>query len=226
MFCFLFSAECQYDYDVDLIFAIDTSESSGGGAFFRDILDWVAHIVHRIEFGDDKVRVGILIFGSQVLEEKSIALDEYINNKNGIVDAIKQITWKSHGTEIGTAIDSLREKFASGFGARMSSTRVGVFITDGETHEDYPMPVSMAAQLAKEEGIILHAVGAGSALNLTVLQQIARRPEYVYWNPTDGTDLDGILTVVSKPLLCEVQEPGKFNGVLFSLISMCVSLDR
>ena len=208
-------ANCVYEYQVDLIFAIDTSESSGEQQFFYNILDWVAHIVHRIEFGEDGVRVGIVIFGSEVLVDRSIRLDEYVGNKDGLVEAIKSIPWKSHGTEIGTAIDYVTERFRldGEFGAREESVKVGVVITDGETFELHPMPVVTAATTAREEGVILHAVGAGESLNLTVLNQIADRPEYVYTNPLKGGGLDGLLTNVSKALLCEIPAPGEWEGV-------------
>ena len=160
-----------------------------------------------MDFGEDDVRVGIVIFGSDILEDKNIPLDEYARDKEGLVAAIKSILWKSHGTEIGTAIDYVTQRLRpdGGFGARNESTKVAVFITDGNSHDS----VTTAIANARREGVILHTVGAGESLNLAVLNQIADRPEYVYFNPWDHRDLDVIYTNASQALICNVPYPGE-----------------
>ena len=190
---------------MDIVFAIDTSESYGKRQFFYDVLDWVAHIVQRMEFSDHRLRAGVIIFGSDVLEDKSIALDEYLNDRDGLVQAIKSIRWKSHGTEIGTAIDDLIGKFSEGFGARVNSTKIGVFITDGNSYDDVVTP----AARARNNGVILQVVGAGDSFNLTALRHIAYQPDYVYLNPENGRELEAIYTDVSGMLLCNMISPSE-----------------
>ena len=163
--------------------------------------------MQRMEFREDDVRVGIVVFGSDILVDKNIPLDEYAGNKEGLVAAIKSILWKSHGTEIRTAIDYVTQRLRpdGGFGARPDSTKVAIFVTDGNSHDG----VTTAIAAARREGVILHAVGAGETLNLTVLNQIADQPEYVYFNPWDHRNLDVIYTNASQALICDVPYPGE-----------------
>ncbi|XP_055006345.1 von Willebrand factor A domain-containing protein 2 [Boleophthalmus pectinirostris] len=136
---------------MDILFLLDGSYSVGKGSFERS-KHYAIKLSQALDIGPDKVRVGLIQFGS--IPHLEISLDKY-TTKQELKKHMKKITYRGGSTQTGLALKYILRK---GFqGGRNSSdvARITILLTDGRSQGNV---VQAAAQL-KENGVVLFAVG-------------------------------------------------------------------
>ncbi|XP_049915868.1 von Willebrand factor A domain-containing protein 2 [Epinephelus moara] len=136
---------------MDILFLMDGSYSVGKGSFERS-KHYAIKLCQALDIGPDKVRVGLIQFGSTPRLE--FALDSY-TTKQELKKHMKKISYRGGSTQTGLALKYVLRK---GFpGGRNSSTvaRIAILLSDGKSQGNV---VQAAAQL-KETGVVVFAVG-------------------------------------------------------------------
>lgn len=94
--------------------------------------------------------------------------------KTALLAALDSFPYRTGGTETGKAIDFLRTQYftkEAGSRANQRVPQIAVVITDGDSTDDVTVP----AQSLRKHGVIVFAIGVGSA-NQNELESIANRP--------------------------------------------------
>jgi Ca-activated chloride channel family protein len=99
-------------------------------------------------------RIGLVVFAGSAFVQCPLTLDD--GAARIFLDAVTTGVVPEAGTNVARAIDAARRGFVS----KESKYKVIVLLTDGEQHEGDPADV---AQKAQEEGVVIHAVGVGTA---------------------------------------------------------------
>uniref|UniRef100_A0A4X2K005 Matrilin 4 n=1 Tax=Vombatus ursinus TaxID=29139 RepID=A0A4X2K005_VOMUR len=169
---------------VDLVLVIDGSKSVRPQNF-ELVKRFVNQIVDFLDVSPEGTRVGLVQYSSRVRTE--FPLGRY-----GTADEVKQavlaVEYMEKGTMTGLALRHLVEhSFSEAQGARpraQNVPRVGLVFTDGRSQDD----ISLWAARAKEEGIIMFAVGVGKAVE-EELKEIASDPpeQHVSYSPDFST---------------------------------------
>ncbi|KAL7372169.1 hypothetical protein ABVT39_011310 [Epinephelus coioides] len=136
---------------MDILFLMDGSYSVGKGSFERS-KHYAIKLCQALDIGPDKVRVGLIQFGSTPRLE--FTLDSY-TTKQELKKHMKKISYRGGSTQTGLALKYVLRK---GFpGGRNSSTvaRIAILLSDGKSQGNV---VQVAAQL-KETGVVVFAVG-------------------------------------------------------------------
>ncbi|KAK7919576.1 hypothetical protein WMY93_010860 [Mugilogobius chulae] len=136
---------------MDILFLLDGSYSVGKGSFERS-KHYAIKLSQALDIGPDKVRVGLIQFGSTPRLEFS--LDKF-TTKQELKKHMKKISYRGGSTQTGLALKYILRK---GFqGGRNSSdvARITILLTDGRSQGN----VAQAAALLKETGVVLFAVG-------------------------------------------------------------------
>uniref|UniRef100_A0A665VM71 von Willebrand factor A domain containing 2 n=1 Tax=Echeneis naucrates TaxID=173247 RepID=A0A665VM71_ECHNA len=136
---------------MDILFLMDGSYSVGKGGFERS-KHYAIKLCQALDIGPDKVRVGLIQFGSTPRLE--ISLDA-CTTKLELRKHMKKISYRGGSTQTGLALKYILRKGFPGGRNSSSVARIAVLLTDGKSQGNV---VQAAAQL-KESGVILFAVG-------------------------------------------------------------------
>src|SRR6187200_3369641 len=139
--------------DIDLIFALDVSNSMLSADINPTILSAKIELIKNLVQTLDVNRVGLIVFTDKALLQLPMtndtkAAEMYINEVN--TDAIPQ-----QGTSIGDAL-ALCEKSLN---LNEYKHKTVILISDGEDHDD--KAISMDNEL-RENGIVIYCIGAGT----------------------------------------------------------------
>ena len=138
----------------DLMICLDVSNSMKAEDLQPNRLEKakraISKLVNKLE-GD---RIGIIVFGGEAYVQLPITTD--YSAAKLFLESINTNMIPTQGTAIGNAIDLALESFGKDEG----KNKAIVIITDGENHEDDAIK---AAEGAAEKGIVIHAIGMGSA---------------------------------------------------------------
>uniref|UniRef100_A0A3Q3FLY1 VWFA domain-containing protein n=1 Tax=Labrus bergylta TaxID=56723 RepID=A0A3Q3FLY1_9LABR len=157
----------------DLVFLIDYSGSIQQQDY-TIMKNFTTEVISSFKISDDLVRVGCAQFSSEFKDEF------YLNQWNTLETASKHIQkmiQSGGGTNIGKALDAIREYFEASRGSRRSEgiSQNLVLITDGESQDD----VEDAANRLRDLGIEVFAIGIGNVHDLELLQ-ITGTPERLF----------------------------------------------
>jgi Ca-activated chloride channel homolog len=166
---------------VEVIIALDVSNSMLAGDIQPDRLTRAKQALTRLIDNLDNDRIGLVVFAGDAYTQIPITTD-YISAKM-FLNAIGPEMVPKQGTAIGAAIDLGMRSFSPGEG----KSKAMIIITDGENHEDDP--VARAAEAAKA-GIVIYTIGIGSTDGVPVPVTINGKKEFL-------KDIDGN-TVISK----------------------------
>jgi Ca-activated chloride channel family protein len=166
---------------VEVIIALDVSNSMLAGDIQPDRLTRAKQALTRLIDNLDNDRIGLIVFAGDAYTQIPITTD-YISAKM-FLNAIGPEMVPKQGTAIGAAIDLGMRSFSPGEG----KSKAMIIITDGENHEDDP--VARAAEAAKA-GIVIHTIGIGSTDGVPVPVTNNGKKEFL-------KDIDGN-TVISK----------------------------
>uniref|UniRef100_A0A2K6EXK5 Matrilin 4 n=1 Tax=Propithecus coquereli TaxID=379532 RepID=A0A2K6EXK5_PROCO len=216
---------------VDLVVLVDGSKSVRPQNF-ELVKRFVNQIVDFLDVSPDGTRVGLVQFSSRVRTE--FPLGRY-GTAAEVKQAVLAVEYMERGTMTGLALRHMVEhSFSEAQGARpraLNVPRVGLVFTDGRSQDD----ISVWAARAKEEGIVMYAVGVGKAVE-EELREIASEPAelHVSYSPDFSTmthlleNLRGSIcpeegisagTELRSPCECEslVEFQGRTLGALESL---------
>uniref|UniRef100_A0A2I3SDU4 Matrilin 4 n=1 Tax=Pan troglodytes TaxID=9598 RepID=A0A2I3SDU4_PANTR len=169
---------------VDLVLLVDGSKSVRPQNF-ELVKRFVNQIVDFLDVSPEGTRVGLVQFSSRVRTE--FPLGRY-GTAAEVKQAVLAVEYMERGTMTGLALRHMVEhSFSEAQGARpraLNVPRVGLVFTDGRSQDD----ISVWAARAKEEGIVVYAVGVGKAVEAE-LREIASEPAelHVSYAPDFGT---------------------------------------
>ncbi|XP_075950322.1 von Willebrand factor A domain-containing protein 2 [Anarhichas minor] len=186
---------------MDILFLMDGSYSVGKGSFERS-KHYAIKLCHALDIRPDKVRVGVIQFGSSPRLE--FALDSY-TSKQELKKHMKKISYRGGATQTGLALKYVLRK---GFpGGRNSSTaaQIAILLTDGRSQGN---TVQAAAQL-KETGVVLFAVGIRYP-KWEELHALASEPmeSHVFFAEHFDDAVNGLYTTLSTFSVCNATPAG------------------
>ncbi|KAM6896990.1 von Willebrand factor A domain-containing protein 2 [Xenentodon cancila] len=186
---------------MDILFLVDGSYSMGRGSFERS-KHYAIQLSQALDIGADKVRVGLIQFGSSPRLEFS--LDSY-SSKEELKKHIKKISYRGGSTQTGLALKYIQRK---GFqGGRNSSGvhQIAVLLSDGRSQGNV---VQAAAQL-KETGVVLFAVGMRYP-KWEELHAVASEPieSHVFFAEHFHDAVNGMYTTLSTFSVCSATPAG------------------
>ena len=156
----------------DVVFALDTSGSIWETDFVQQ-LEFVKAVVKEFSIGEDKVRIGLITFGTKVHHQ--FHLNKFFS-KSSILKAIEQVKYVGGGTHTARAIAHARSiMFKKDNGGREGVAKILVVITDGFSHNT--TEAAMEASLARSLGITIFSVGVGFGVDDFELKAIASKPK-------------------------------------------------
>jgi Ca-activated chloride channel homolog len=138
---------------VDIVIALDVSRSMLAEDIRPNRMDRAKLAVSRLidRLGND--RVGIVVFAGSAVTQVPITSDHQAAKM--ILRTVNTNSVQVQGTAIGTAI----ERSMGAFLDQDMKSKVIILVSDGENHQDDPLPV---VQKARNEGIVIHTVGVGT----------------------------------------------------------------
>jgi len=138
---------------VDIMIALDVSGSMKAQDIKPDRLESAKQEISRLIDKLQNDRIGLILFAGDSYLQLPLTTDysaAHLLLSTVDVDAVPV-----PGTAIGSAIEMGMKSFAAG----EKKHKVIVIITDGENHEDDAVA---AAKQAREDGIVVHAIGMGT----------------------------------------------------------------
>ncbi|KAK3591868.1 hypothetical protein CHS0354_005070 [Potamilus streckersoni] len=155
------SSECRTV--VDLCLVVDGSDSISKGDYETQ-RDATANLMTNLDIGDNRARVGIIVFSTTIAEEFPFNSDKELLKKKA-----QNLPHPRDGTNTALAIKTMRAVFKN-YG-RPDAPWIGIVITDGISKD--PKLTMEEAQKAREEGISLIAVGITTLIDSNELLNIA-----------------------------------------------------
>jgi len=165
---------------LDLCFLVDSS----GSINYKDATNWdtalqfVTNVTNSFTIGpsDGQVQVAFVLFSTTA--NVSWGLTRY-PEKRSLIDAIRRVRYVGDETNLNDALRlTWSEVFASGRGVRSGSVKAAVILTDGEDNvPEIGTPLTLRnADMCKNAGIRLMAVGVSNMIDRNRLMQIVTRP--------------------------------------------------
>lgn len=138
---------------VEIMFAIDVSNSMLAQDFEPNRLERTKYAVSRIIEGLTEDKIGVIVFAGDAYVQLPITSD-YVTARNFVSQISTSIVSKQ-GTSIGEAISLATSSFSS----QSENSRVIILVTDGENHE---ADAIKAAEVAASRGIKIYTIGIGT----------------------------------------------------------------
>ena len=135
-------------------------------------------------------RVGLVSFSTTAILRKSLTND-FASVKTSI-DSLVANGWTAIGDGIGRAITEFNQNGNS------NHARVAILLADGE--QNYGSNPITQAQLAANNNLTIYTIGLGSAINPTMLGQIASITGGKYYSAGSGNDLAQIYNEIKAEL--------------------------
>ncbi|XP_051530634.1 von Willebrand factor A domain-containing protein 2-like [Myxocyprinus asiaticus] len=179
---------------MDILFVMDSSYSVGKGGFERS-RHYMLKLCEVLDISPDKVRVGLVQFGSTPKLE--ISLDFY-KSKEELMKRMKKIHYRGGSTQTGLALKFVLRK---GFSGRRNSTspRVVILLSDGKSQG----AVQLAASELKLSGVTLFAMGIRYP-RWEELRNLASSPSdtHVFFAEHFSDAVNGLFTTLTTSLVC------------------------
>ncbi|XP_074663110.1 matrilin-1-like isoform X2 [Tubulanus polymorphus] len=193
------AARCRY-YRADIVFMLDVS-SSVHHANFKHELGLLTKIIRRYPIGPKDVQIGTITYSDDA--RVPFHLKTY-GWKHLLLNAVKHIQARGGDTDTSEAIRVARVfSFLKSKGARGKDIpKIGILITDGLSRN--ARTIREEGQLAKEDGIILMAIGIGLKYK-SHLERITKTKEHIF-NVDRFDQLEDLafaLDKVIQPIACE-----------------------
>lgn len=196
----------------DLVFILDGSWSVED-TNFELIKRWLVNITMGFNIGQKFTQVGVVQYSDNPIVE--IPLGKHYSIRD-LIKAMESIEYMGGNTNTGTAISYATDRLF-GLSERGPSgvSRIAVVLTDGKSQDE----VSRAAEAARKKGVILFAIGVGSATEEAQLRDIANKPfsKYVF-SVEDYKAISRIIQVIRQKL-CE----GKLDLIISSLCTFSLN---
>ena len=184
------------------------------------ILQFMNNVVRSFDIGQDMVRIGVATFGNNVYPQ--FQLNTFFN-KDEVLRQIDRIPFMDQSTNTPEALRYMRQTmFTARNGDRAFVPNSAIIITDGvpqipsDTNEALRLTF-LEANLARQQGINIFAIGVGPEITQNNLNQIANQPSIQYSFKVDQfQQLDNILHQVASAACGDtvtvVPPPSKTTG--------------
>lgn len=185
----------------DIVFVVDSS-----GSIQRSnwplILEFMKNIVRGFNIGPDQVRIGVSIFGNNVFPQFQL---NTFTTADEVLRQIDRIPYLDQSTNTPEALRYMREvMFSARNGDRAFVPNSAILITDGvpriPTNFNEALRLTiLEADLARQQGINIFAIGVGPEITQSNLNQIANQPSNQYTFKVDQfQELENILYQVAS----------------------------
>ncbi|CAG5120046.1 unnamed protein product [Candidula unifasciata] len=163
----------------DIFFVLDSSSSIWKPDFEKRMLGFVRDVVASFDIGRDLTRVGVMTFSDT--PRLVIGLDSY-TNKQDLLQAISPqiVRYTLGGTNTAEALQDVRKNGFHESITREGVVKIAIVITDGQSWNE--KKTIKEAELLKENGVKVYAIGVGKAVKQEELEGIANQPkeEFVF----------------------------------------------
>ena len=191
---------------IDIILVLDTSSSMLAEDFKPNRLEAVKDAAQKFIANRNGDRIGLLVFGKETFIQCPLTID--YNVLNSLLNEVTVMEPKYDGTAIGVAIASGVNRLRNSD----SESKVIILLSDGSNNAGSIDPIS-AAKIAKEYGIKVYTIGAGTNQSITqipgrgfvrneideeTLIGIADVTNAKYFRAIDKASLSGIYSEIDK----------------------------
>lgn len=186
---------------IDILFLMDGSYSIGKGTFERS-KHYAVKLCEALDIATDKVRVGLIQFGS--VPRLEFSLDSY-STKQELKKHLKKIPYRGGSTQTGLALKYILRKGFLGGRNSSSVSQVAILLSDGRSQGS----VLQAAALLKEKGVVLFAVGLRYP-KWEELHALASEPveSHVFFAEHFQDAVNGLYTTLSMFSFCNTTPAG------------------
>ncbi|KAK3778041.1 hypothetical protein RRG08_021522 [Elysia crispata] len=201
----------------DIVFLVD---SSGREEIFKSFLNFIKSYIKDLDIGQDNIRVGIEKFSNRPYNE--INLNRY-NSKEELTKRINQIEPPRGGRDTAAAIKYMENSmFQTVNGDRPEVPNIAIILTDGKSTR--PEETKLAAQRARNNGIVIFSVGVGNETSRTELTDMASDPDNRHvLTVTDFTKLASTMSAFQVKHIHTHKYDNKYNTVDPKRSVLCVS---
>lgn len=144
---------------VDVIFAMDVSQSMLAGDVEPDRLSRAKHLIESVMDQMKNNRVGLVLFAGNAYLDAPLTVD--FTTVKTMLSGAQPADLPMKGTAIGSAILVANRSFSS----KEQKYKALVLISDGEDHDDNALK---AAKQSAESGVVIFTVGIGSPQGATI----------------------------------------------------------
>ena len=191
---------------IDIILVLDTSSSMLAEDFKPNRLEAVKDAAQKFIANRNGDRIGLLVFGKETFIQCPLTIDYSV--LNSLLNEVSVMEPKYDGTAIGVAIESAVNRLRNSD----SESKVIILLSDGSNNAGSIDPIS-AAKIAKEYGIKVYTIGAGTNQSITqipgrgfvrneideeTLIGIADVTNAKYFRAIDKASLSGIYSEIDK----------------------------
>ena len=191
---------------IDIILVLDTSSSMLAEDFKPNRLEAVKDAAQEFIANRNGDRIGLLVFGKETFIQCPLTIDYSV--LNSLLNEVTVMEPKYDGTAIGVAIASGVNRLRNSD----SESKVIILLSDGSNNAGSIDPIS-AAKIAKEYGIKVYTIGAGTNQSITqipgrgfvrneideeTLIGIADVTNAKYFRAIDKASLSGIYSEIDK----------------------------
>ena len=191
---------------IDIILVLDTSSSMLAEDFKPNRLEAVKDAAQEFIANRNGDRIGLLVFGKETFIQCPLTIDYSV--LNSLLNEVTVMEPKYDGTAIGVAIASGVNRLRNSD----SESKVIILLSDGSNNAGSIDPIS-AAKIAKEYGIKVYTIGAGTNQSITqipgrgfvrneideeTLIGIADVTNAKYFRAIDKASLSGIYSDIDK----------------------------
>ena len=191
---------------IDIILVLDTSSSMLAEDFKPNRLEAVKDAAQEFIANRNGDRIGLLVFGKETFIQCPLTIDYSV--LNSLLNKVTVMEPKYDGTAIGVAIASGVNRLRNSD----SESKVIILLSDGSNNAGSIDPIS-AAKIAKEYGIKVYTIGAGTNQSITqipgrgfvrneideeTLIGIADVTNAKYFRAIDKASLSGIYSEIDK----------------------------
>lgn len=153
---------------------LDSSSSIWKTDFEKRVLGFVRDMVTSFDIGEDLTRVGVVTFSDT--PRLVIGLDSY-TNKQELLQAISPriVRYTLGGTNTAEALHDVRTTGFHESLTREGVVKIAIVITDGQSWNE--KKTIKEAELLKDHGVIVYAIGVGKGVKQEELEGIANQPK-------------------------------------------------
>jgi len=193
----------------DIYFLLDASSSVYVLHFHEQVLGFVRALVSAFHISPRHTRVGIVTFSNEVNHEFGLAAHKDLESLRTAIspDTVEYLTG---GTNTGAAIQFVRQRFQNAALARDGAKQMMVVVTDGLSQQ--PQLTARAAQAARDQGVLMFAVGVGPNVDQTELKDIASKPDTDFVLSVDDFQaLEGVTALLTRKTCRALVQPQPAN---------------
>uniref|UniRef100_H2XX88 Uncharacterized LOC100183796 n=1 Tax=Ciona intestinalis TaxID=7719 RepID=H2XX88_CIOIN len=135
--------------NADILVILDSS-SSIGRFNWNKVKEFVIDMFENIVVGENSLRVSVFRFNEEIDSDSQILFKDYLEDKDGLIRAIRSIPYNGNGTKTGKALAYANDvMLTTENGNRPNSQDTIFIITDGRSQDG-----------VRDEAVALHERGA------------------------------------------------------------------